>query len=61
MINKFNIWYDNLREPRRFLTAMLISSPVFLMLAMSNPYLVLFGFSYALLLIFVRIVGRCKA
>jgi len=60
MINKFNTWYDGIQEPRRFLTAMIICSPVFLMLAMSNPYLILIGFSYALFLIFVRIVGRYK-
>jgi hypothetical protein len=60
MINKFNTWYDGIEEPKRFLVGFGVAMPVFILIAMDNPLLIIMGFFYALFLIFVRIIGSYK-
>ncbi len=55
MLSRFNRWYDNLKEPKRFLVALAIVTPWFVSLASNEPTVVIGGFFYVLLLISMRI------
>jgi len=60
MIYKVNTWYNSIEEPWRMLVGLGICMPVFILLAMDSVPLILAGWLYGLLLIFVRIVGSYK-
>ena len=60
IINKFNNWYEGIQEPWRFVTALSIAMPVFILMAMDSVPLILAGWFYAFILLTIRITGRYR-
>jgi hypothetical protein len=54
MANRFNTWYDGLKEPWKILTALGLSMPVIVLMATGAVSFIILGFIFAVLLICVR-------
>lgn len=61
MTKRFNNWYDGLREPWRFLTAMGLATIGIALLASGNVLMAVFGATYLTLLLYARMKGGFNA
>lgn len=55
MIRKFNMWYENIKEPYRLIVALLLVMPFITLLSTENLLLIISGILYILILLYFRI------